>query len=61
VRSTTFERWVRTSDDPRAVWIREHLEELRGKRLGCWCRPRFACHGDVYVKLLAEREPDVLL
>lgn len=21
------------------------LEELRGKRLGCWCKPR-PCHGD---------------
>lgn len=27
------------------------LEELRGKVLGCWCRPR-ACHGDVLVELL---------
>jgi hypothetical protein len=27
------------------------LEELRGKVLGCWCKPS-ACHGDVLVKLL---------
>lgn len=27
------------------------LEELRGKRLGCWCAPR-RCHGDVLVELL---------
>lgn len=27
------------------------LEELRGKRLGCWCKP-LACHGDVLVELL---------
>lgn len=27
------------------------LEELRGKTLGCWCKPR-ACHGDVLVELL---------
>jgi hypothetical protein len=27
------------------------LEELRGKRLGCWCAPRH-CHGDVLVELL---------
>jgi hypothetical protein len=27
------------------------LEELRGKRLGCFCAPR-ACHGDVLVELL---------
>lgn len=27
------------------------LEELRGKRLGCWCRPQ-KCHGDILIELL---------
>ena len=27
------------------------LESLRGKRLGCWCKPE-ACHGDVLLRLL---------
>ena len=27
------------------------LEELRGKVLGCWCKPG-PCHGDVLVELL---------
>ena len=27
------------------------LEELKGKRLGCWCAPK-ACHGDVLIKLI---------
>lgn len=27
------------------------LEELRGKRLGCFCNPE-ACHGDVLINLL---------
>jgi hypothetical protein len=27
------------------------LEELRGKELGCWCKPN-RCHGDILVKLL---------
>ena len=27
------------------------LEELRGKVLGCWCKPK-DCHGDLYVELL---------
>ncbi len=27
------------------------LEELKGKRLGCWCSPK-ACHGDVLVALI---------
>lgn len=30
------------------------IEELRGKRLGCWCKPQ-PCHGDVLVKILRER------
>lgn len=29
------------------------LYELRGKTLGCWCKPE-ACHGDVLVELLRE-------
>jgi len=28
------------------------LEELRGRRLGCWCAPK-RCHGDVLVELIA--------
>lgn len=27
------------------------IEELRGKVLGCWCKPK-ACHGDVLVRIL---------
>jgi hypothetical protein len=41
-----FRDWVIGSDDPRALWIREHVHELRGKRLGCWCYPE-DCHGHV--------------
>jgi hypothetical protein len=28
------------------------LHELKGKRLGCWCKPKWACHGDVLVDLV---------
>jgi len=35
------------------LWHR--LGELEGKTLGCWCHPE-ACHGDVLVKLLAEKQ-----
>jgi len=31
--------------------LMQSLEELRGKRLGCWCAPK-ACHGDVLVQFL---------
>lgn len=29
------------------------LPDLKGKTLGCWCKPE-GCHGDVLVKLLNE-------
>jgi hypothetical protein len=28
------------------------LHELRGKNLGCWCKP-LECHGDILTKLLS--------
>lgn len=31
--------------------LRAELEKLRGKRIGCWCKPR-ACHGDVLLEIL---------
>jgi hypothetical protein len=30
----------------------EQLDELRGKRMGCWCKGEHACHGDVLEGLL---------
>ena len=39
--------------------LRAELEALRGKRIGCWCKPD-DCHGDVLVWLLGEGpEPGV--
>lgn len=34
--------WVETQDLP--------LHELRGCRLGCWCKP-LPCHGDILMEL----------
>ena len=31
------------------------LCELKGKRLGCYCRPWHHCHGDVLAELAEER------
>lgn len=50
-----FREWVRSSDEPEAVWIRDHIEELRGQRLGCFCKGRKKqklCHGEVYIEML---------
>jgi hypothetical protein len=33
------------------------LSELKGKILGCWCKPK-ACHGDVLVELLNENSTE---
>ena len=41
-----FDEWLLTSPDPRAVWMRENIYTLKGKRLGCFCAPH-PCHGDV--------------
>jgi hypothetical protein len=38
------------------------LHELRGKKLGCWCKTKGApdtrCHGDTYVKYLFMMYPE---
>jgi len=35
---------------PNRLDLMAALPELRGKRLGCWCKPE-ACHGDVLARL----------
>lgn len=34
--------------------LMDSLQELDGQTLGCWCSPK-PCHGDVLVKLFAEK------
>jgi len=36
--------------------FREKVKELKGKKLGCWCKPK-PCHGDV-IKEYLEGESD---
>ena len=45
--------WQDVEPDRRR-WILDHLHELKGKRLGCWCAP-LLCHGEVLLEL-AEKE-----
>jgi len=33
------------------VGLIDEVEELRGKVLGCWCKPN-KCHGDVLLRIL---------
>lgn len=57
-----YQAWLSEADSPTAddhgrpfdpVWVREHLPQLQGQRLGCWCKPK-ACHGDTLAALAAE-------
>ena len=53
-----FASWLDGTTDhdvnpERRAWILDHLPELRGKVLGCWCAPQ-ACHGDVLARLANE-------
>ncbi len=38
----------------------EALDELEGKVLGCWCKPK-SCHGDVLLELLTQKKLKILL
>lgn len=31
--------------------VREHIQELRGKNLACWCPQSATCHADILLKL----------
>ncbi len=44
-----YEEYIRNKPE-----LLRDLHELKNKRLGCWCKPRYACHGDILVKLLEE-------
>lgn len=35
-------------------WMRNHIHQLEGKYLRCWCKPD-ACHGDILVQYLNEQ------
>lgn len=55
-----FREWIlgrkhHNVEPERRKWILEHLGELEGKKLGCFCAPN-SCHGDVYVELLEWEE-----
>lgn len=45
-----YREWVVTQPH-----LMDSLESLRGKVLGCWCKP-LACHGDVLVELLRKHD-----
>ena len=49
-----YENYIRSHN------LYDHLEELLGCEMGCWCKPQ-DCHGDILKKLLLEKlENEVL-
>lgn len=56
-----YELWVRGKLHDmtlgRAKWIREHLLDLDGKILVCWCKKSgqdVPCHGDPIIRMITE-------
>ncbi len=43
-----YENHVKNNED-----LMKEILELKGKTLGCWCKPEH-CHGDILVKMLKE-------
>jgi len=43
-----YRKWI-----TRQPQLLSRLAELKGKTLGCWCKPN-DCHGDILIKLLEE-------
>lgn len=41
-------KWAHV-DPQRREWILNHITELKGKILGCYCAPQ-SCHGDVLAR-----------
>lgn len=46
-----YEAWLREQPE-----LMSSLTELRGKTLGCWCKPK-PCHGDILARLADEITP----
>lgn len=49
-----YKEWIQTQPD-----LMNSLDELKGKTLGCWCKPD-ACHGDILVDLVNQLDNDHL-
>jgi len=41
----SYRQWILNGE---GSYLLKDIEELRGKTLGCWCKP-LPCHGDVLI------------
>jgi Domain of unknown function (DUF4326) len=44
-----YKNWIMTQPE-----LLNSLDELKNKKLGCWCYPK-ACHGNVLINLLESK------
>lgn len=51
-----YVRYSQTKWNGKTLW--ESLDELRGKKLGCWCYP-LPCHGDKLIELYEEKMSEI--
>lgn len=46
-----YKEWITEGD---GMYLLDDLNELKGKTLGCWCKPK-TCHGDIIAELVNKR------
>jgi len=46
-----YKEWILEGE---GQWLLEHLHELEGKTLGCWCAPKL-CHGNALIEIINEK------
>lgn len=46
-----YREWILEGE---GMYLLNNIEELRGKVLGCWCKPK-KCHGDVLIEILKNK------
>lgn len=60
---TLFARWLDgvtdLGDDDRREWILDHVHELAGKTLLCWCPQPGPCHAHVLAELADTRRQEL--
>lgn len=51
-----FKAYVKTRPD-----LVARVHELRGRILGCWCKPKYDCHGDIWALLADAADPAAIV
>lgn len=48
------ENWSGEESERARAYMLEHIEELRGHDLACWCAPDKPCHADVLLEMMEQ-------